>query len=115
MIYFFIVLLSFPVFAKKECFKYQFEGAVKTLPGKFILITQSGTRSERKFEFDHKDIPKLAPYAEKFAKGEMILPQTDPVSGTKVLALTSIDFGIPEPLNTKKGLVKLGKVDCPKN
>lgn len=114
MIYFFIALLTFPAFAKKDCFKYQFEGAVQTLPGKYILVTQAGTRSERKFEFDYRDIPKLAPYAEKYAKGEMILPETDPVSGTKVLALTSIDFGVPDPLNAQKALVKLGKVDCPK-
>ncbi len=114
MIYLIIFILSLPVFAKKECFNYQFEGAVQTLPGKYILITQAGTRSERKFEFHYQDVPKLAPYAGKYAKGEMILPETDPVSGTTVLALTKIDFGLPERLNAQKALVKLGPVDCPK-
>ncbi len=106
-------LISTGAFAKSECFRYQFEGAVKTLTGKFVLMTQSGTRSKRTFEFDHQDIPKLAPYAGKHAKGEFILPEENPASGTKVLALKSIDFGTPNPLNHEKALVNLGKVDCP--
>ena len=108
-----VSLLVFPVFAKSECFNYQFEGAVKTLPGKYVLITQAGTRSERIFEFDHEDIPKLAPYSGKHARGEFILPEENPVSGTKVLALTKIDFSTPDPLQTVKGLANPRKIPCP--
>ncbi|MES2525690.1 MAG: hypothetical protein V4598_01330 [Bdellovibrionota bacterium] len=114
MKYFFFLFLVLPAHAKNVCFNYQFEGAVKTLSGKYILITQSDTRSERKFEFDHQDIPKLAPYAGKHAKGEFILPEENPVSGTRVLSLTKIDFGTPDPLNHEKALVKLNQIECPK-
>ncbi len=111
----FFFLLFLPVMGMSaECVSYEFQGAVKTLPGKFVLITQAGTLSERKFEFDHQDIPKLAPYAGKHAKGEFILPEENPVTGTKVLLLLRIDFDVPDPLQTVKGLTNPKKIPCPK-
>lgn len=114
MIPFFLLLVIPLAGFSAECVSYEFQGAVKSLPGKYILITQAGTKSERRLEFDHTDIPKLAPYAGKHAKGEIILPEENPVSGTKVLSLLRIDFDAPDPLQTVKGLTNPKKVPCPK-
>lgn len=109
------LLMVLPVFAQaSECVRYELFGKVKTLKGEYELVVHEGTRSERKFRFHHKDIPKLAPYAEKTLSGEFILPEADPVTGTKVVEVTKVDFAVPDPLQHKRGLVKLGPVKCPK-
>lgn len=116
MIYFLILLaLTLPSMAQKSgCVRYQFEGEVRSSDGTFTLTTQKGTRSQKVFLFTQKDLPRLAPYIDKFAHGEFILPDSMPISGTTVLSLNKIDFAIPDPLQIVKGLVKLGNTACPK-
>jgi hypothetical protein len=112
---FLFFFLLMPLFAHAtDCMKYELYGNVKTLQSNYVLIVHEGTRLERKFFFQERDIPKLAPYAGKNLKGEFILPTADPVSGTKVLSVIKIDFAVPDPLQTERGMVKLGQAICPK-
>jgi hypothetical protein len=106
-------MISFVVQAK-DCEKFQLQGNVKVVNSEYVLFVHEGTRLERKFFFQEKDIPKLAPYAGKVLKGEFILPSGDPVSGTKVLSVIKIDFAVPDPLQVERGMVKLGPENCPK-
>jgi hypothetical protein len=105
-----IFLSSLSAFAGPECALYELSGNVVIEKTDMIFVVAKKTLSEKKLPIHYKLSNDFAPFVNRYSKGTFIL------RAQSILAIKSIDYATPDPLNQNQSTTskKLKDVPCPK-
>lgn len=115
LIYLISLVLSTSLFAE-DCSVYQLKGTVKDIKHYLHLIVAERTGSEMELLVPIKIQTEFSPYVNKFVAGTFTIHGKVIQPGRKILAVSDIDFAVPDPLNQNQAnsFKKIKEVVCPK-
>lgn len=81
--------------AQTTCQVYEYQGIVRILDKKMVLVINETTMSEMKFKLPIEGEVKLAPFVDLTVKGKLIFKDK------KISKILSADYGKAQPLDHK--------------
>lgn len=115
LIYLLLITLSTSALAE-DCSVYQLKGTVKDIKHYLHMIVAERTGSEMDLLVPIKIQTEFSPYVNKFVAGTFTIYGKVVQPGAKILAVSNIDFAVPDPLNQNQAnsFKKIKEVVCPK-